>query len=53
VQEKDLAKQLFIYHIPALDQSTGVLTQSLSSARFVFLRDNLNVMSFSFEKSSP
>jgi len=37
VQEKDLAKQLFIYHIPALDQSTGVLTQPLLLCLFLII----------------
>jgi len=52
VREQVLAKKLFIFHIPALDQWANVLTKPLSSARFEFLRDKLNVKSFSSKNSS-
>nr|KYP56497.1 Retrovirus-related Pol polyprotein from transposon TNT 1-94 [Cajanus cajan] len=47
VREQVLSKQLLVYHIPVLDQWADVLTKSLSPARFQFLRDKLNVKSFS------
>lgn len=53
VQEKFLTKQIFIYHIPNLDQWVYMLTKPLSSTRFAFLKNKLNVKIFSFEKSSP
>jgi len=46
IRQKVLAKQLFILHIPALDQWADVLTKPLSSARFEFLRGKHNVNSF-------
>lgn len=53
VLEKIMAKKLFIYHIPALDQWVDALTKPLSSTRFAFTNGKLNVKSFSFETFSP
>jgi len=52
VQEKVMANQLYIYHIPALDQWADVLIKPLCLARFTFLKGKLNVKSFSCEKKS-
>jgi len=47
-----MAKQLYIYHIPALDHWEAVLNKPLSSTSFTLLRGKLNIKSFSCEKSS-
>ena len=44
VKEKVLAKELKLYHIPAIDQWVDALTKPLSPTGFLFLRSKLNVV---------
>jgi len=43
VREKVLAKQLSVVHIPGTDQWADVLTEPLSTAKFLLMRTKLNV----------
>jgi histone deacetylase 1/2 len=43
VREKVINKSLVVTHVPAQDQWADILTEPLSSARFVELRDKLRV----------
>ena len=52
VREKVLAKELKVYHIPAIDQWADALTKPLSPTRFLFLRSKLNVVE-SISDSQP
>jgi len=52
VREKVSAKELKVYHIPAIDQWADALTKPLSPTRFLFLRSKLNVVE-SISDSQP
>ncbi|MCI79158.1 histone deacetylase, partial [Trifolium medium] len=43
VREKVAAKQLTIVHIPGTDQCADILTKPVSTAKFLLMRDKLNV----------
>jgi len=43
VREKVLGKHLQVIHIPGCDQKVDILTKSLSSTKFLELRDKLDV----------
>ncbi|PNY02745.1 hypothetical protein L195_g026064 [Trifolium pratense] len=46
VREKVLAKQLSILHIPGTDQLADILTKAISIDKFLFMRNKLNVRSY-------
>jgi hypothetical protein len=43
VREKVLAKQIFVMHIPGTDQLADILTKPISTDKFLFIRNKLNV----------
>jgi hypothetical protein len=43
VREKVLAKQLSVTHIPGIDQLADILTKPISTDKFLYIRDKLNV----------
>jgi histone deacetylase 1/2 len=43
VREKVLAKQLSVTHIPGVDQIADILTKLISTDKFLYIRDKLNV----------
>jgi histone deacetylase 1/2 len=43
VREKVLAKQIFVVHIPGTDQLADILTKPISTDKFLFIRNKLNV----------
>jgi len=53
VREQVLSKNLFVSHIPSLDQWADALTKPLSLARFISLRSKLQVLDFTTNPSLP
>jgi len=52
-QQKVVAKQLVVQHIPDQDQWADLFTKPLSSSRFCFLKGKLNVTEHSLVSQSP